>query len=108
MEWVDRTNIWESLAVLKDSCKMQLVDYSKVNDLINEPEFSWWCPGYLWKRRRMISNIKSCYWKTHKYGTQVPKLVEEAVRIDKDNGNTLWQDSKDNNRITFDVREEGE
>jgi hypothetical protein len=30
---------------------------------------------------------------THKFGIKVPKAYEDCVRIDKENGNTLWQDA---------------
>ena len=70
---------------------MQVVDYSKGNNLLNYPSFVWWFPIYLRKRIRMISKIKSHYWKrTHKYGIRVPKLLEGSVQIDKGNGKTLW------------------
>ena len=56
--------------------------------------------------------MKSLYWKqTYDYGVCVPKSVEEAVRIYRGNGNTLWKYSIDkdmtNNSIVFNIREEG-
>ena len=91
---------------------MQVVNYSRY-DLINDPSFAWWCSTYLCKCKIIISNINSRYWNgTQKYGIRFPKSVEEAVQIDKDNGETQWKESTDKdmtkNSITFDVREEGE
>ncbi len=38
--------------------------------------------------------MKSKYWqRTHKYGIRIPKTVQEALAIDKQNGNTLWWDA---------------
>ena len=46
------------------------------------------------KRDRIISKIASKYWhKTHKYGIRIPKLVKEALQLDKENGDTRWWDS---------------
>ena len=38
--------------------------------------------------------MKSKYWdRTRKYGVRVPKSIKEALKIDKENGNTLWWDA---------------
>jgi hypothetical protein len=38
--------------------------------------------------------VKSKYWqKTHKYGVRIPKSIKEALKIDAENGNTLWWDA---------------
>jgi hypothetical protein len=45
--------------------------------------------------------------RTHKFGIQVPKTWDEAVKLDDKNGNTLWQDAirkeMNNVRIVFKV-----
>jgi hypothetical protein len=34
------------------------------------------------------------YWqRTHKFGIRVPKTIKEALRVDAENGNTLWWDA---------------
>ena len=39
-------------------------------------------------------NSKSAYWlTTHTYGIKMPKTVQEALNLDKENGNTLWYDA---------------
>jgi hypothetical protein len=36
--------------------------------------------------------VKSRYWsRTHKYGVQLPKTVEEAMQIDRETGTNFWQ-----------------
>ena len=52
--------------------------------------------------------MKSKYWsRTHKFGIQIPKTVEEAIRLDQENGDTLWWDAilkeMKNVRIAFEV-----
>ena len=44
--------------------------------------------------KSILSKVKSKYWqKTHKCGIRVPKNVDEAYEIDKENGDTLWTDA---------------
>ena len=46
------------------------------------------------KRTAIISKVKSKYWiRTYKFGIRLPKSVEEARRLDIENGDTLWWDS---------------
>ena len=38
--------------------------------------------------------MKSKYWqRTHKYGVKIPKSVEEAHRINKENRYSMWADA---------------
>ena len=49
------------------------------------------------KRDRIIASIKkqqTIYLKrSHKFGIEVPKTVEQALALDATNGNTLWTDA---------------
>jgi hypothetical protein len=41
-----------------------------------------------------INKVRPKYWeRTHKYGLEVPKKIEDAKRIDTENGDTQWQDA---------------
>ena len=31
--------------------------------------------------------------RSHKFGIEIPKTVKRAIEIDRENGNTLWQDA---------------
>ena len=62
-----------------------------MNDIANEPTFAWWVPTILKKKHRVVSKLKSKYWKiSHKYGIRPPHWVEEALKPDKENNNDLW------------------
>ena len=64
------------------------------NKIDNEPAFKWWVGYTLRKRNRIISKAKSKYWRTtHKFGIRLPKDVDEALKIDRENGNTYWEDA---------------
>jgi len=77
-----------------DSNPIEVAEYAFANQINEEPAFSWWVPYILKKRKRIINKLKNKYWRTtHKYGVRIPKTTEEALRLDRINGNTLWQDA---------------
>ena len=85
---------WLPLRTVKESNPVELAEYAVNNKLDMEPAFHWWVPYTLRKRNRIIQKVKAKYWRTtHKFGIRVPKSVEDAVRIDNENGNRLWQDA---------------
>ena len=60
-------------------------------DISDEPGFTWWTTHVLKKRQRIIAAVSKIYQKlTQKFGIKVPKTVEEALALDKENGNDLW------------------
>ncbi|KAI2493823.1 Reverse transcriptase (RNA-dependent DNA polymerase) [Fragilaria crotonensis] len=94
VEWKDGSTSWERLADLKESNPVQVADYAVAHGIENEPAFAWWVPFTLGRRNRIIAAINSRYHKrTHKFGLEVPKTYEDCIRIDRENGNTLWQDA---------------
>jgi hypothetical protein len=102
------TTSWERLANLKESNPVEVGEYAATNNLYDEPAFSLWVPHVLKKRNRIIAAvIKSYHKRTHKFGIQVPKTLGETVKLDEENGNTLWQDAirkqMKNVRIAFKV-----
>ena len=73
---------------LKESNTVEVAEY--VAD--DEVAFAWWVPYTLRKKDRIIAAIKvRAKRKTHKFGIEVPTSVEDALRIDRENGNNLWQ-----------------
>ena len=93
-EWKDGTKSWIALKDAKNSHPVEVAEYAIANKIADEPAFAWWVPYVIRKRNRIISKVKSRYWnKTHKFGFKLPKTVQEALEIDKENGNTLWKDA---------------
>jgi hypothetical protein len=71
---------------------VQVAEYAVANKIAHEPAFNWWVHDVVRKRNRIISKVKSKYWKTtHKFGIRVPKTVEEALQIDEETGTDLWR-----------------
>ena len=63
------------------------------NKLEKEPAFAWWVRTAIKQRDSMISKMATRVRKQMKFGIDIPAMYEEAVTLDKKNGNTLWQDA---------------
>ena len=113
VQWKDGTTSWERLAELKESNPIEVAEYVVAANIQNEPAFAWWVPAVLARRNRIIAAVNKRYHKkTHKFGIELPKTVERAIQIDKENGNSLWQDAINkemlNVRVAFNVLDEGQ
>jgi hypothetical protein len=94
VQWKDGSTSWEALKDIKESYPVQMAEYAVQRRISQEPAFAWWVPHVLKKKDRIIAKVKSKYWqRTHKFGIRIPKSVEEARRLDRENGNTLWWDA---------------
>jgi hypothetical protein len=94
VEWKDGTTSWERLADLKESIPVEVDEYAATKSLLNIPAFIWWAPHVLQRRTRIISAVTKRYHRrTHKFGIEVPKILDACVKLDKENDNTLWQDA---------------
>eukprot|EP00956_Cyclotella_meneghiniana_P018312 scaffold30420_cov55-Cyclotella_meneghiniana.AAC.1 len=113
--WKDGSTSWQSLSELKESHPVQVAEFAFAAQIADEPAFNWWVGWVLKKRDRIISAVKfrsSRYHKrSHKYGIEVPKTVEDAYAIDKATGTTFWADAMakemKNVRVAFDVLPDG-
>ena len=92
VEFRDSTTTWMSLRDVKEANPIELAEYAVGNNIDDEPAFAWWVPYTLKKRERMISKVKTKYWRTtHKYGVRLPKNAAEALEIDKETGTDYWE-----------------
>ena len=113
VEWRDGTTSWEKLASLKESYPVQVAEYALAAGIEEEPAFKWWVPHVLNKRDRIIAKVNSRYHKrTHKFGFEVPKTVEDALRIDKEHGDDRWakaiKKETDKVQVAFDILPRGQ
>ena len=112
VEWKDHSTDWITLKDLKNSNPVELAEYAVANKLIDEPAFTWWVKDILRRRNRIISKVKTRYWKTtHKFGFKLPHSVEEALQIDNETGTDFWRKAIEKEmskvRIAFDRWDEG-
>ena len=113
INWKDGCQSWVALKDVKDSFPVQLAEFAVAKGIDDEPVFAWWVPHTIKKRSRIISAIKSrMLKKTHKYGIELPRSVEEAYKLDEINKNRFWRDAINkeikNVMVAFDILGEGE
>ena len=76
---------------MKESYPVEVAEYAEAVGISDEPAFSWLTAHVLKKRQRIIVTVSKIYHKlTHIFGIRVPKTVEEALALDKENWNNLW------------------
>ena len=94
IQWKDGSTSWEQLFNIKESNPVKVAKYAKSRGIDDEPDFAWWVEFTLKNREHIIAAINKQYHKRNrKLGIKVPKIVEEAIRFDQENGDTLWQDA---------------
>jgi hypothetical protein len=92
VQWHDGSATWVPLKELKQSNPVEVAEYAVANEIAEEPAFAWWVSHALRKRVRIIKKVKARYWaKTHKFGLEQPKTVDEALRIDEQTGTNFWR-----------------
>ena len=75
-----------------------LAKYAHDHDLLNKPGWKFLrrttkCHQFVnvnmnaIKRRGMANQVR------YKFGVRIPHMYSEAIMLDKENGNTLWQDA---------------
>ena len=106
VQWIDNSTSWVPLKLIKESNPVEVVEYALVNGFHHEPAFKWWVSHVLKKRDRLISKVKHhCLKGRTKFGIDVPRTDQEALALDRQNNNTLWQDAitkeMQNARIAF-------
>ena len=94
VKWTDSSEAWIPLKDLKESHPCETAEFAKARGIADEPVFAWWVPYTLQKRDVIVSAVTARARKTtHKYGILVPRNVEHAHRLDKENGNDYWAKS---------------
>jgi hypothetical protein len=94
VEWKDGKTSLERLADLKERNPVEVDEYAATKNLHDEPAIAWWVTHILKKRNGSISAVTKRYHKrTHKFRIQVPKTWDEVVKLDEENGNTLWKEA---------------
>jgi hypothetical protein len=117
VKWGDGSQQWIDLKVLKESNPVQVGEYVIARGIQYEPAFAWWVPYVMRKRDIIVSAVKTRVRRTtHKYGIEMPTpgrdIVQNAMDLDRRNGNTFWMDSlakeMGNLNVAFEYLEFGE
>ena len=113
VQWKDGSCTWIPLSELKEANPVEVAEYAASHNLSHEPAFAWWVGHTLRKRERIIKQVHHRIpKKTVKFGVRVPATLEEALQIDKINGNDFWLQAINkeikNVKIAFELLQEGE
>ncbi len=115
-QWQDGTTSWQKLCDLKESHPIETAEFAFSRGIADEPAFNWWAGWVLKKRANIIAKVKTRQTryqkKTHKYGIELPKTVEQALEIDRRTGTTFWADAiakeMKNVRVAFEILPDGQ
>jgi hypothetical protein len=105
IQWQDGSFDWLPLSQLKESNPIEVAEYAFAHNINNEPAFNWWVTSVLRKRDRLINKINTTPIRKYnmKFGVDVPTTFDEAMELDKYNGNTLWRDAIEKEMKVVDV-----
>ena len=88
VDWMDGTNAWIPLSVLKESNPLETAQYAKSRGLLDEPAFAWWTKHVIKKADRIVkATTHRAVKKKIKFGIVVPDTYEEAMELNRQNGN---------------------
>jgi hypothetical protein len=111
VSWANGDSSWLPMKDVKESNPIELAEYAVANQIADEPAFAWWVRYTLRKRDRIIKKVKSRYWKrTHKFGIEMPKSIQEAFAIDRRTGTDFWRKAIEkemkNIQVAFEFRDD--
>jgi hypothetical protein len=96
VQWKDGGVDIVHMKTIKESHPILIAEYCRDHGLQDLPGLSWWVPYTLRKARTVASITKNNRTiKREKYGVQLPRTVEDALSLDKKNGNNLWREAID-------------
>jgi hypothetical protein len=73
---------------------VEVVKYAVSKNLHDSHDFVWRVPHVPKKHMRIITAVTKRYHeRTRNYDIEVPKIWDDCVRLDTENGNNMWQDS---------------
>jgi hypothetical protein len=98
IEWENGEITSEPLTVVAADDPVTCAIYARDNDPLNQPGWKRFKQIAKWEKvfTRMVNQAKLRSYNTaphYKYGFEVPRTYEQALCLDKRNGNTFWADA---------------
>ena len=93
VKWETGETSFVPLKDVKESNAVELAEYAVNANIQDEPAFAWWYKTALKKRDAIINKVCRRMRQRSKFGIAIPRTYKEAVILDRNNGNTLWQDA---------------
>ena len=95
--WDDSMQMWVPLNMMVKQDPVMLARYAHDHDLLNKP--GWKFLQQTTKRHRFVNVIMNAIKRRgmanqvrYKFGVHILHMYNEATMLEKENGNTLWQD----------------
>ena len=96
--WEDGSETWEPLNMMIKDDPATLAKYAKENNLLETP--GWKSLKRIARRAKFLQRMINASKRRqqhdavrYKFGVRVPRNVKEALKFDRENGNTLWADA---------------
>ena len=117
--WDDGDITWEPLHDMRLFDMITLAKYAHDNDLTSTPGWTWAKnktknPKKFLRMAKIFKSQVNPPGPRYKFGVRIPRNREEALHLDKINGNTFWQEAIDKeigqllDYETFNIQEKGE
>lgn len=98
--WVDQPATWEPMEVIKKDDPITLAAYAKEHGLVKQSIWKWADkPTKTAKKlKRALNQVRMFKRRTgraikYQFGVRVPRTTQEALLLDRINGNTKWKDA---------------
>jgi len=99
VQWANRERSWIPLSNIAATCKSECAKYAAEKGLLGET--GWKQFAKLARRQKMMVRLAKQTTKRelrtapiYQFGIRVPRTHDEAMRFDREAGNTLWADSE--------------
>ena len=114
VKWKDDSQSWIPLKDVKESNPLETAEYATSRGIDTEPAFAWWVKHVERIKSRAISRLRASQQSKHRirFGIEVPDTIDEALNLDKTNGNDLWRNAIDKElnkvRVAFQLLDDNE
>ena len=98
VHWEDGSQTYEPLSTIAADCPVICAQYAKLHGLLNTPGWKRF-KSLAKKESKMIRQLNQAKLQSHRraviyqFGYRIPRDAQEAIALDKINGNTRWQDA---------------
>jgi hypothetical protein len=94
IKWANGSKLWIALKDMNESHLIETAEFARARHIADEPVFAWWVSYTLRKCNIVLCKMKTRIQRTtHKYGIEVSTGIEYAMQLDRQNGNSFWQDT---------------
>ena len=85
---------WQTWNAWRSDSPLDVTKYARVHNLLDVKDFKWWnkIPKMEWKYI-CLPKLRKGDGTQFKFGIKIPRAVEEALAVYKENNNTLWTEA---------------